>query len=262
MHVIVTGASSGIGAALARELHRGGASVTLVARRRPLLLALARELGDRCRTVVHDLAEEAPDGSAPTWLVEALGSGPVDVLVNNAGTQAAGPFARSDPAVARALVRVDLLAPIAIARAVVPVMLTRGQGVVVNVASLAALAPPPGMAWYAGAKAGLAAFSESLGAELRGSGVHVLTVYPGPIDNGAPQPTYELYGNSGAVARLPVGSADGLARAIRRAIEQRRRRLIYPRIYGVVWWANPLARWIVARAAPPLRDPAVTGASA
>jgi short-subunit dehydrogenase len=133
-------------------------------------------------------------------------------------------------------------------------MVERGGGVVVNVSSLAALAPPAGMTWYVAAKAGLAAFSESLATELAGTGVHVVTVYPGPVDNGAPQATYDVYGRGSLITRLPVGSADGLAREIHGAIQARRNRVIYPRSYRIVWWLNPLVRWLVAHATPPLRD--------
>jgi short-subunit dehydrogenase len=148
------------------------------------------------------------------------------------------------------MVALNLMAPIALARAVVPEMVARGAGVVVNVSSLVALAPPAGMATYAGAKAGLAAFSEALGDELAAAGVHVLTVYPGPIDNGSPQEAYELYGRRSIARRLPVGRADALAREIAVAIRRRRRRLIYPRFYMVAWWIAPLVRWLVARSAP------------
>jgi short-subunit dehydrogenase len=249
VHAVITGASSGIGAALARELHGAGARVTLVARRGARLSVLADALGaDRCRIVVCDLAD-----SPTEWIEEAERYAPIDVFVNNAGIQAAGPFACSDDAIGRRLLAVDLLAPVALARAVVPRMLARRSGIVVNVSSLAALVPPAGMARYVAAKAGLAAFSEALRAELAGTGVHVLTVYPGPIDNGAPQETYDVYGRSSVAARLPVGRADALARAIHRAIDRRRARLIFPRIYGVAWWALPIARWLVARATPPIR---------
>ncbi len=246
MHVVITGASSGIGEALARELHASGAHVTLVARRRDRLSALADALGgDRCRVVVCDLAD-----SGTEWVDEADRFAPIDVFINNAGIQAAGPFDHSNEEIGKRLVAVDLLAPLALTRAVVPRMLARGCGVVVNVSSLAALVPPAGMARYVAAKAGLAAFSEGLRAELAGTGVHVLTVYPGPIDNGAPQETFEVYGRTSVAARLPMGRADALARAIRRAIVKRRARLIYPRVYGVVWWTRPLAQWLVARATP------------
>jgi short-subunit dehydrogenase len=248
MHAVITGASSGIGEALARELHGAGAHVTLVARRGARLSVLADALGgDRCRVVVRDLADP---GTA--WVDEAERFSPIDVFINNAGIQAAGPFARSDHDIGKRLLAVNLLAPLALTRAVVPCMLERRSGVVVNVSSLAALVPPAGMARYVAAKAGLAAFSEALRAELTGTGVHVLTVYPGPIDNGAPQETYEVYGHGSIAGRLPVGRADDLARAIHTAIVRRRTRLIFPRIYCVVLWTRPLAQWLVARATPPI----------
>jgi short-subunit dehydrogenase len=150
------------------------------------------------------------------------------------------------------MLAVDLLTPIALARAVAPGMVARGAGVIVNVASLVALAPLAGMASYTAAKAGLAAFSESLGDELATSRVHVLTVYPGPIDNGAPQTAYGLYGRGSIAMRLPVGSARALAREIQVAIRRKRRRLIFPRFYRMAWWAFPLVRWMVGRTAPSL----------
>jgi short-subunit dehydrogenase len=241
MHVVITGASSGIGAALAREYHAAGASVTLVARRRALLEALAAELGSRCDVVVADVA----DDSAPGWLDEAAGRAPIDVFINNAGINEAGAFASFHPSGGRRMLEVDLLAPLLLARAVLPRMLARGAGVLVNVASVAALAPPAGMAWYAAAKGGLAAFSECLAAELEKTGVRVLTVYPGPIDNGAPQQTYDLYGRDSAAGRLPVGRASTLAARIRTSVTRGRRRLVYPRFYALARWLPAVARWLV-----------------
>jgi short-subunit dehydrogenase len=249
MHAVITGASSGIGAALARQLHASGAHLTLVARRAPLLAGLANTLGgERCRIVVRDLAV-----ASTAWVEEADQVAPIDVFVNNAGTQSVGSFACSDEETRLRLLAVNFLAPMALARAVVPRMLARRSGALVNVSSLAGLLPPAGMASYAATKAGLAAFSEALGAELAGTGVHVLTVYPGPIDNEAPQEAYDIYGRSGVVAMLPVGRADSLARGIHRSILRRRARLVFPRLYGVAWWAWPLARWLVAHTTPRLR---------
>ncbi len=245
LHAVVTGASSGIGAALARRLHEAGARVTLVARRRELLEALVAELGGSARAVVQDVTEPSL-----AW-VERLGS--VDLFINNAGIAAPGAFAASDPDTGRRILETNLWAPLALARAVLPGMLERRSGTLVQVASVAALVGPAGMAWYAGAKAGLAAFSETLAAELRGTGVHVLTVYPGPIDNGAPQTATDLYGRDSIAARLPIASADALARQILRSVERRRTRLVYPRAYAPAYWLTPLARWLVARGTPTLR---------
>jgi short-subunit dehydrogenase len=250
MHAVITGASSGIGAALARELHGAGARVTLVARGGARLSALAETLGrERCRVVVCDLAY-SPTG----WIDEAERVAPIDVFVNNAGVQAAGPFALSDDDIGQRLLAVNLLAPVALTRAILPHMLARGSGVIVNVSSLAACVPLAGMARYVAAKAGLAAFSEALRAEVAGLGVHVLTVYPGPIDNGSTQETYEVYGRASIAGNLPVGRADALARAIHRAIERRRVRLVFPRSYVFAWWAAPLVRWLASRLTPPLRS--------
>jgi short-subunit dehydrogenase len=247
-HVVVTGASSGIGAALARQLHARGARVTLVARRRALLEALSRELGDRCAWLECDLARH-PTG----WIAEAeRGQGPINVLVNNAGIQAAGAFAGSDRAVGSRLMDVDLLAPLALTREVLPGLLERGHGAIVNVSSVAAWVAPAGMARYASAKAGLAAFSECLRSELAGTGVQVLTVYPGPIDNGSVQETHALYGEATA-ARLPGATAAELAVEMVSALERGRGRLIYPRFYALARWFPTLARWLVDRGTPPLR---------
>jgi len=249
-HAVVTGASSGIGAALARELHRSGFRVTLVARRRAPLEALAAELGERCHWLARDISR--PPAS---WIADLDARDPIDLFVNNAGIQALGAFASSDPGLGLKILDTDFTAPMALARALVPRMLARGAGTMVQMASIAALVGPSGMTWYSGAKAGLAAFSETLRVELRGSGVHVLTVYPGPIDNGAPQEATAFYRESPFAARLPVGSSQGLARALLRAIRLRRARLVYPRVYAAAFWLTPLARWLVARAAPGLPLP-------
>ncbi len=245
MHAVITGASSGTGAALARQLHRAGAHVTLVARRQDRLEALAHELGAGCRWAAHDISR-----TPASWIEDVERTEPIDLLVNNAGLQALGAFATSAPEVGRRILETDLWAPMALARAVLPGMLARKSGALVQVASIAALAAPAGMAWYAGAKAGLAAFSETLHAELRGTGVHVLTVYPGPIDNGAPQEASTFYEESSLAARLPIGKADDLAREILRSLRKRRARLVYPRVYAAAYWLTPVARWLVGRATP------------
>ncbi len=128
MHAVITGASSGIGAALARHLHRSGAHVTLVARRQGHLEALSGELGG-CRWAVHDVSREPS-----TWVEELERREPIDLFVNNAGIQALGAFATSAPEVGRRVLETNLWAPMALARAVLPGMLARRSGTLVQVA--------------------------------------------------------------------------------------------------------------------------------
>lgn len=248
MHVVITGASSGIGACLAREYHAAGAKVTIVARRAALLEKLQAELGSRCEVVVADLSAADPT----SWLAKL---GDIDVFINNAGFNITGPFDFADDAEVAKIFRVDLLAPIALARAVVPRMAKRGGGALVNISSVAGLVPPAGMAVYSSAKAGLAGFSEALYAELRPSGVHVLTVYPGPIDNnnGAKQANLDLYGQDSMAGSVPMGSAVALAAAIRHAVERKEARLIFPRFYLLARSFPSIARWLVTRFTPAIK---------
>lgn len=246
MHVVITGASSGIGACLAREYHAGGARVTLVARRAALLGKLQQELGARCDVVVSDLSVADPT----QWIAQL---GPIDVFINNAGFNITGAFDAADDAEIAKMFRVDLLAPIALARAVVPAMIARGSGAIVNVSSVAGIVPPAGMAVYAAAKAGLGGFSEALNAELQHTGVHVLTVYPGPIDNGTPQENVNAYGSDSVVTAVPMGKATELAAAIRSAVDGRSARLIFPRFYTLSRAFPSIARWVVTRFTPKLK---------
>lgn len=247
MHVVITGASSGIGACLAREFHRGGAELTIVARRAGLLEQLKHELGARCEVVVTDLAEEDCTG----WVRGVEARAPIDVFINNAGFNISGPFDAAAPSEVARLFQVDLHAPIALARAAVPPMIARGGGALVNISSVAGIVPPAGMACYAAAKAGLAAFSEALRAELKASGVHVLTVYPGPIDNGTVQDNEELYGDAAQAA--PWGDPRELAREIRLAVQRRKARLIFPRFYSAARAFPEIARWVVDRNTPAIK---------
>lgn len=250
MHVAVTGASSGIGEALAREFARTGADVTLVARRRDRLEQIASELAGRTFIAARDLSDVA---HAADWIAEAEAAlGPIDILISNAGSMTLGPVASFDPAEAERMIALNLATPLRLIRAVLPGMVARRSGTIVNVTSMAALVTLPGWAYQAASKAGSATFSEALGVELAGSGVHVLTFYPGPTDTPMTQGSLDAYGRTGLAGRLPLGDTATLARRVRRAVEKRRARLIYPRFYAVVRWFPRLAAWLAARFAPRL----------
>lgn len=255
MHVVITGASSGIGAALARELGRAGHALTLVARRRALLDALAKELAGTARVhvVEHDLA--VPD-LATAWISTAEAQlGPIDVLVNNAGMENTGPSADADPAEVRTLLDLNLVTPLLVTRAVLPPMIARGRGAVVNVTSVAALVSVPMQAYYGASKAGLAMFSETLRGELAGTGVKVITVYPGPIATPMGDAAAEKFGGRDKLPRVPEGQPDELASMIARALDRNTARVIYPLTYTASRWFGPVARALVNRFAPrrPLR---------
>jgi short-subunit dehydrogenase len=247
-HVAITGASSGIGEALVREFVGAGHAVSMVARRRELLEALQRVVSGRTHVVAADLSDPA---QALAWLAAAEAElGPIEVLVNYAGVQYVEPTAEVSAERARALLEVDLLAPLALVGAVLPAMLERGSGTIVNMASVAALVPVPGMAHYNAAKAGLAAASESLRGELRRSGVNVVTVYPGPIDTPMARLAYDAYPPTVTRRLMKDRPPAELARRVRRAVERRRGRLVYPATYHWTRWLPALARAIVDAVTP------------
>lgn len=177
---LVTGASSGIGAAYARALAGEGYALILVARREARLQALATELMRQYHVPVEvlgaDLADPAGVADVEARIVETAA---LAFLVNNAGLGAAGPFVEHDVARQEALIRVHVNAVVRLTRAALPGMLARNSGAIVNVASLMAFYPLPGSATYAATKAYLKAFTEALHQELLETGVRVQALCPG-----------------------------------------------------------------------------------
>ena len=185
---VVTGASSGIGAALSERLARDGRDLVVVARRKERLEALAlrleAETGVSVEVMVVDL-------TVPEQLAEVekriADDSRVDLLVNNAGFGAYGPFAELDSAFADDLIRVHCRAPMRLTHAALPGMITRSRGAIVNVASLLALSGPlhsrmSGKATYAATKSFLLTFTQALAVELEGTGVHAMAVLPGMVE--------------------------------------------------------------------------------
>ena len=183
---LVTGASSGIGAEIARALARRGYGLVLVARRLDRLQALADELvagrDIRVEVVQADLAEEE-ERAEVVRIVERAGLR-VDVLVNNAAASTFGPVHESNRARELALVRTDVEAVVDLCTMVVPGMVARRRGAVLTTASTAAFQPLPHQAAYGAAKAFVLSYSHALRAEVRRFGIPVTALCPGPVATG------------------------------------------------------------------------------
>lgn len=179
---LVTGASSGIGAELARIHAQHGGNLVLVARRRDRLAALQTELQDAHGITVHVLVKDLSRPEAPQLIYDELHSRgiAVDYLVNNAGFGYRGYFHEQDWAVNEAMIQVNILALAALTRLFVPDMIARGGGRVLNLGSMAGFLPGPLHAVYYASKAFVISFSEALANELRGTGVRVTVLCPGP----------------------------------------------------------------------------------
>jgi short-subunit dehydrogenase len=186
---LVTGGSSGIGAATARTLAAAGARLLIAGRDAGRLHAVASETGGvallcdlASATGPADLAATALRAAAGLAPAGAAGPGGIDILVNNAGVGWAGPLGEITAAKVAELVAVNLTAPMELARLLVPGMAARHRGRVVFVSSIAGVTGVRGEAVYSATKAGLATFAESLSYELAGQGVRACLIVPGVID--------------------------------------------------------------------------------
>lgn len=178
---LVTGASRGIGAAVARRLASSGARVALLARSTDALAALVEEIGDGAVALVCDVRDTVALGRVLESLPERLGGMP-GIVVNNAGAFFIAPARDTSVAAFTETLAVNLTAPFAVVRALLPAMSASHAGHVVTIGSIADRMAFPGNAAYAASKYGLRALHEVLRAELKASGVRVSLVSPGPVD--------------------------------------------------------------------------------
>ena len=224
---LVTGASGGIGYELAKVLAREGNDLVLVARSTEQLEKIAADLredfGVDVRVLPADLSEPgAPDRIQERLVADGLG---VDILVNNAGFGTLGPFASRDTASQVDMVQVNVAALTHLSHLFIGPMVERGRGRIMNVASTAAFQPGPGMAVYFSTKAYVLSFSEALAEELRGSGVTVTTLCPGPTVTGFQKRAGME--RSALGGRMVTASAASVARAGYRGM-MRGRRVVIP----------------------------------
>jgi short-subunit dehydrogenase len=226
--VLLTGASRGIGAALADALAARGADLALVARDSPQLKEVAARTGGTA------YACDLSDAGAIPGLVDAVETdGPVDVLVNNAGVSDVGWFLDRTLDEIDQVLAVNLRAPVHLCRLVIPRMVERGRGHVVNVSSMAAVFAPPGLATYGATKAALSHFTAGLRADLRDDPVTFTTVTLGSVttdmDLGAREygPLRQLAEKSGGRDITPM---DDLVAAVLRGIEDERPEVRVPKV--------------------------------
>ena len=232
--VVITGASSVIGAATARELARAGAKVVLAARREEELRTLQSEIaleGGEALVVPIDVSRREEIDRMIATTVEAYGR--VDVLINNAGINAGSTIATTSDETMQRVVDVNLLAPARCIHAVLPQMRRQGSGVIVNVGSVAGEVATTGL--YAATKFGLRGLSDAVRRELRRDNIQVVLIAPGFIRTAM---------TTGV--KLPMPGPEAVARVIAAAIRRPRRRIVVP------WPYLPLA--YIAKALPWLTD--------
>ncbi|MCC7051625.1 MAG: SDR family NAD(P)-dependent oxidoreductase [Gemmatimonadaceae bacterium] len=178
---VITGASRGIGAALARRCIDEGMQVALIARTAVPLREYARSLGAAAQAFPCDLTDASAVRAAAEAITTSFGVAP-DALVNNAGLFQIAAVDTMSPADFAAVVQVNLVAPFLLTRALLPAMRARGRGTVVTLGSIADRTVFAGNGAYAASKYGLRALHEAMRQELRGSGVRATLVSPGPVD--------------------------------------------------------------------------------
>jgi hypothetical protein len=226
---LITGASAGIGRELARCFAEGGHDLLLVARRLPELQALCAELEQRHKVKARAIACDLGSKSALDGLLAELQGIPLDYLVNNAGFGTVGLFAELPAEREAAMIELNVSAVLRLTRGLLPGMLARRRGAILNVGSTAGFQPGPYMATYYATKAFVNSFSEALSFELRGTGVSVTVSCPGP--------TVSEFGALSGVDKSPLfklgaASAASVAREAYRALERRRPMVVH----GLLNW--------------------------
>jgi NADP-dependent 3-hydroxy acid dehydrogenase YdfG len=222
--VLVTGASSGIGAATARAASRAGARVVLIARREERIRQLAEELGDAV-AVPCDVTDRAQVEAAVHTAIDKFGR--IDVLVNNAGQGLQATVDAIDPDDFRALLELNLVAPLVTMQAVLPGMRKQGTGAIVNVGSGIIWSTLPGSGAYSASKAGLQKLSAIARAEVADAGIAVSLMFPSITETefvetvrGSVEDALQMEASSGLQPQSPEGVADAILDLVRSGAEQ------------------------------------------
>lgn len=239
MHILITGASAGIGEALTRHFAKIGWNLSLVARNGKRLHEIVNEFD--VHTCIHQVDLSSYKKCSEIVKISEEKLGHIDLLINNAGILYAESTSNVDPLRIKQIMTVNLISPMILIHEVLQSMIKRHQGTIVNISSVAGLTPVPGTCHYNASKAGLAAASESLRVELKSSGVQVITIYPGLISTKMEKLAKTKFKNSKS---LPTGDPDILASLIHKAIIKKKPRLFYPKIYTIHRYARICNQWI------------------
>jgi short-subunit dehydrogenase len=250
---VVTGASSGIGEIVARDLAEKGARVAMVARTRSALERARRGFGalsKRCSVHACDVGDWDAVHSTVKRISRSVGR--PSILINNAGISAVTSFAQMDPAEMDRMVRTNLLGVLHCTRAVLLPMRATRRGVIVNVGSISGLFAVPHMSVYAATKWALTGFSESLNAELANEGIHVGVVCPAVVNTPLVERTTARSGI--AVPELITLKRETVSKAIQEIITRERDIIVLPRaltpIAAIRPTVGPLIRWATRGSAP------------
>jgi short-subunit dehydrogenase len=230
---------------MARAFAAGGADVVVAARNADKLAALADEIGGTARPV--DLLDPAQVDAFVGDIERDLGA--IDVLCNNAGLESQDSVATMDLDAIRRVVRLNLEAPMILTRQVAPSMLERGQGHLVYTSSLAGTTAYPGIGPYCGSKAGLTNYASAVRSEVKGRGVGVTIVAPGPVDTemwdqleACGEGAQAIIGRLRRLRLLPKMDPDALAADVVAAVRAGRRHVRHPKRLAAQFWLNEVPR--------------------
>jgi short-subunit dehydrogenase len=242
--VLITGASEGIGAACAHAFRRRGARLSLTARSREKLEAVG---GRDALITPGDLLDPEVRKSVVERTLERYGR--VDILVNNAGVGLYTPSWQTPPELARRLFDLNFFAALDLIQRVVPVMLRQGEGVIVNVSSIAGKVTFPWLTLYCATKYALNALGDGLRMELAGTGIRVMTVCPGHVITGFTRNALAGQPPPGVTGRTWAGiTAEQCAEAIVRGVEREARTIVVPRVGWLLVALARVAPWLLERA--------------
>ena len=242
-HVLITGASRGIGAAMAAAFASAGARVSMAARSLDALTDVAAPFGG----LVHQV--DLTDPAQTDDLIDRVQdkAGPIDVLVNNAGIEEAALFHEVDVDLVRTVSRLNLEAPMVLTRQVLPTMIERDQGHLVFTSSLAGTAGFPGLAAYGATKAGLLNFAAALRIELRDTDIDLTVVSPGPVDTdmwdavGSAPGLESVLDRLNMLKLLPIATPTKVAERTVEAVRFGRRHVRTPRRLAPNFWLREAA---------------------